>query len=205
MRVLPDPYVLAFLLADALALLLCYNRLLSALKGSAACFHSLHSTQEMLGNNYVCASVRIIFFLLQPFYALTLCMTGLSSLDFAWTLVALLGLVLLRKLVFLLVGWLSSRMGAFRALERTGLALSVLGLLASMLAALAVWLAPDAPRWLLWGWLGLMVAVCAFFYVRRGNSIILSTGFSVLYWVLYLCSLEFLPICVVVNILINGN
>ena len=99
MRVLPDPYVLAFLLADALALLLCYNRLLSALKGSAACFHSFHSTQEMLGNNYVCASVRIIFFLLQPFYALTLCMTGLSSLDFAWTLVALLGLVLLRKLV----------------------------------------------------------------------------------------------------------
>lgn len=205
MRVLPDPYVLAFLLADGLALLLFYNRLLSALKGSAACFHGLHSTQEMLGNNYVCDSVRIIFFLLQPFYALTLCMTGLSSVDFAWTLVALLGLVLLRKLVFLLVGWLSSRMGAFRAQERTGIALSVLGMLASMLAALAAWLAPDAPRWLLWGWLGLVAAVCAFFYVRRGNYFILSTGFSVFFWVLYLCTLEFLPICVVVNILINGN
>ena len=205
MRVLPDPYILAFLLAVGVALLLCYNRLLSALHGSAACFHGDHSTQEMLGNNYVCDSVRISFLLLLPFYALTLSITGCSRLGYFWTLVALLALFLLRKAVYWMMGWLSSRQGAFRALEKTGLALFVLGMLVSTLAALAVWLVPSIPSIALWVWVLAVVAVCAFFYIRRGSSIILSTGFSVFFWVLYLCSLEFLPICVVVNIMINGN
>jgi len=203
--VLPDPYLLAFLLADGLVLLLCYNRLLAALQGSAACFRGTHSTHEMLGNKYVCVSVVVVFLLLLPFYALTLTLTGLSSLGYVWTLAALAGLLLFRKLVYLLLGWLSSRHGAFQALEKTGYALSVSGMLVSTLAALAVWLLPSLPQWLLWGWLGLAALLCLVFYVRRGNSIILSTGFSVFFWVLYLCTLEFLPICVVVNLLINGN
>ena len=205
MRVLPDPYILAFLLAVGVALLLCYNRLLSALHGSAACFHGDHSTQEMLGNNYVCDSVRITFLFLLPFYALTLSLTGCSRLGYFWTLVALLALFLLRKAVYWMMGWLSSRQGAFRALEKTGLALFVLGMLVSTLAALAVWLVPSTPSIALWVWILAVVAVCVFFYIRRGSSIVLSTSFSVFFWVLYLCSLEFLPICVVVNIMINGN
>ena len=205
MRVLPDPYILAFLLAVGVALLLCYNRLLSALHGSAACFHGDHSTQEMLGNNYVCDSVRISFLLLLPFYALTLSVTGCSRLGYLWTLVALLGLFLLRKAVYWMAGWLSSRQGAFRALERMGLALFVLGMLVSTVAALVVWLVPSIPSIALWIWILAVAVVCAVFYIRRGSSIILSTGFSIFFWVLYLCALEFLPICVVVNIMINGN
>lgn len=205
MRILPDPYILAFLLADCLVLLLCYNRLLAAIQGGAACFHSYHSTLEMLGNKYLCTSVRIILLILLPLYAMTLTFTGLSTAGFAWTLAALVALLLFRKAVLLLLGWLSSRQSAFRALERTGYAVAVLGMFVSLLAALAVWLAPALPHWLTWGWLGLVALVCVFFYIWRGNSIILSTGFSVFYWVLYLCTLEFLPICVVVNILINGD
>lgn len=205
MRVLPDPYVLAFLLAVGLALLLCYNRLLSALRGSAACFHSNHSTEEMLGDNYVCDSIRLVFLLLLPFYAMALTVTGCSKLGFLWTLVALVALVLFRRVISLLMGWLSSRKGAFRALSRVGMAFAVLGMLISMLAPLAAWLIPATPRWVLWGWLALTAALCIVFYIRRGSAIILSTGFSIFFWVLYLCALEFLPICVVVNIMINGN
>ena len=205
MRILPDPYILAFLLADAVALLLCYNRLQAAFQGGLACIRSAHSTHEMLGNNYVCASIRIILLLLLPFYALTLSMTGLSRAGFFWTVAALLGLLLYRKLVLLLLGWLTARKGAFRSLERTGWAIAVPGMLFSLLAALAVWFVPSLPYVLTWGWIALVTLVGVVFYVLRGNSIILSTGFSVFFWVLYLCTLEFLPICVVVNILINGN
>lgn len=205
MRILPDPYVLAFLLADAVALLLCYNRLLAAMEGGFSCFRGAHSTFEMLGNNYVCASVRIVLLLLLPFYALTLSLTGLSKVGFFRTVAVLAGLLLLRKLVFLLLGWIASRQGAFRSLERAGNTIAVLGILFSVPAAVAVWFAPSLPLTLAWGWLALVTAAGVVFYVLRGNSIILSTGFSVFFWVLYLCTLEFLPICVVVNILINGN
>ena len=131
MRELPDPYVLAFLLLAAVALMLSYNRLLVAVRGGVSCLHGLNGTQEMLGNKYICSSVRLAFFLLVPFYALTLVLAGISTAGYAWTLAALAALLLFRKLACLLMGWLGSRPGAFRAVERTGYALGVLVILFS--------------------------------------------------------------------------
>ena len=205
MRELPDPYILAFLLVTGVTLLLLYSRLLAAIRGGCLCFRGTNSTTEMLGNNYLCDSVRIALVLLVPFYALTLAVTGLSTVGYAWTLAALLLLWLFRKIVYQLMGWLGSRQSAFRAVERTGYALWVLVILASVPALLLGWLVPATPRWVLWGLLILPAAVGAFVYVRRGYSLLLSTEFSLFFWVLYLCALEFLPICVVVNRLINGN
>ncbi len=205
MRELPDPYVLAFLLAAGVSLLLLYNRLLAAVRGGWSCIHGLNGTLEMLGNQYICDSVRISCLLLVPFYALALVVTGLSTVGYAWTLAALVALWLFRKLVYGLMGWLGGRMSAFRSIERMGYAVGVLVMLASVPAILLGWLVPGTPRWLLLLLLVLPVAAGAFLYVRRGFSIIFSTEFSVFFWVLYLCALEFLPICVVVNQLINGN
>jgi len=39
----------------------------------------------------------------------------------------------------------------------------------------------------------------------RGKALFLQTGFSFLFWVLYICALEIFPICVVVKLLMNGN
>ena len=202
---MPDPYVLAFLLADGIALLMLYSRMISAIQGSAASYRGLNSTQEMLGNNYLCDSVRMIFLLLLPFYALTLVVAGVSSIGFFMTLALLVLLWLFRKIASSTLGWLGSRQGAMRAVEKTGYAVAVLAMLVSTLACILGWLIPSSPSWLLAGFLAL-VAVSGFFvYARRSFSLILSTGFSPFLWVLYLCALEFLPICVVVNILINGN
>ena len=46
---MPDPYVLAFLLAVGMAVLLMYSRLLAALQGAGACCRGYHGTVEMLG------------------------------------------------------------------------------------------------------------------------------------------------------------
>ena len=205
MRLMPDPYVLGFLLAVGVVVLLCYNRMLAALRGSVACLHGMNGTQEMLGNGYVCDSVRMMFLLLVPFLALTFVVTGFSVRGYFWTLAALFGLWVFRKLVYLTIGWLSSRPLAVRSVERTGYAFAVPMILLSCVAAVLVWLVPDTPHWLSWGWLGLLAAVSFFLYARRSFSLILSAGFSPFFWVLYLCGLEILPICVVVNILMHGN
>ena len=205
MRILPDPYVLAFLLAAGVAVLLCFNRLLTALQGFVACLHGLNGTHEMLGNAYVCDSVRMLFLLLLPFLALVLVVTGISAFGYFWTLAALFGLWLFRKLVYLTVGWLTSRPHAVRSVERTGYAFAVPMILLASLAAVLVWLVPDTPRWLSWGWVGLVAVVAYVLYVRRSFSLILTAGFSPFFWVLYLCGLEILPFCVVVNILMHGN
>ena len=71
MRVLPDPFVLAVLLVDAVLLLLAFDRLLAALRAGIACFKSFYSTEEMLGNKYLCNSVRQTYFLLLPVFTET--------------------------------------------------------------------------------------------------------------------------------------
>jgi hypothetical protein len=205
MRTLPDPYALAILLADAVLMLLLYERLLAALRGTVACVRSNYSAHEMLGNNYLCSSVAVMAVMIIPFFTMSLVVSGVSHVGFMWTLVALVGLLLFRKLVYGTMGWLTSRQSAFHSLEILSYAFAVGMMVASVPAYLVGWLAPSAPDWLCWGWMGLMSVGVAVLYVWRASSIILQTGFSYLYWVLYLCALEFLPICVVVNILINGN
>jgi len=205
MRELPDPFVLAVLLLDAVLLLLFFERLLAALRASAECYVSTYGTREVLGNNYLCNSVRQVFILLIPYYAITLVVTGVSRVGFGWTMVLLVSLTLLRLASCRMLGWLTSRKAAFQAVERVNEAVCVLAMFVSLPVFLLGWLVPFIPEVLLWFLLGGIALVAALVYVWRGGKIILATQFSIFYWVLYLCALEFLPICVVVNILINGN
>ena len=205
MRELPDPFVLAVLLLDAVLLLLFFERLLAALQASVACYKSLFGTREFLNNNYLCASVRQTFALLIPFYAITLVVTDVSQVGFGWTLALLVLLALFRLLGCRMLGWLTARKSAFLSLERVNEAICVLAMAASLPVFLLGWLAPSVPHTVLWILLSAIALLAALVYVWRGSKIILSTQFSIFYWVLYLCALEFLPICVVVNILINGN
>ena len=205
MRELPDPFVLAVLMLDAVLLLFFYERLMAALQASVACYRSSYGTREFLGNNYLCASVRQTFVLLIPFYAITLVVTDVSHVGFGWTMVLLVLLALFRLLCCRILGWLTARKTAFQSLERVNEAVCVLAMAASLPVFLLGWLAPSVPHMVLWILLSAIALFAALVYVWRGSKIILLTQFSIFYWVLYLCALEFLPICVVVNILINGN
>ena len=104
-----------------------------------------------------------------------------------------------------ILGWLTGRPSGFRSLERVSYALGLLMMLCAMPAVLLVWLVPATPVWLLQGWLAVLAVAAFLVYLRRGSSMNSQTGFSVFFWVLYLCGLELLPICVVVNILMHGN
>lgn len=205
MRVLPDPFVLAVLLVDAVLLLLVFDRLLAALRAGVACFKSLYSTQEMLGNNYLCSSVRLAYFLLLPFFSETLLLSDVSMQNFFLTLGLLLALALFRWLSCRAMGWLGGGKAVFSSIERVAEALSVLVMAASSVVLVTGWLWPESPRWILWSALLGFALVAFVIYVWRGTALIMQNQFSLFFWVLYLCALEFLPICVVVNILMHGN
>lgn len=205
MRELPDPFVLAVLLLDAVLLLLFFERLLAALQASVACYKSTYGTREFLGNNYLCASVRQTCVLLIPFYAITLVVTDVSHVGFGRTMALLVLLALFRLFSCRMLGWLTARKSAFQSLERVNEAVCVLAMSVSLPVFLLGWLAPSVTHSVLWILLSVIALSAALVYVWRGSKIILATQFSIFYWVLYLCALEFLPICVVVNILINGN
>lgn len=200
----PDTAVLVFLIAAGLLLILNYGRLMTAVSGSVACYRGPGRTLEVLGNKYVCNSIRTVFILLIPFYALAFCLTGLSRAGYWLTLLAIALAVLLRKGLYALLGWLTLHETALFNAERTGMALSVPMLLFSGVVLLVGTRFPEVPNELWWSLLGLFFGVYGFFMFLRGRAFFLQTGFSIFFWVLYICALEILPICVVVKILMNG-
>ena len=202
---MPEPYVLVVLFLDAVLLLFLFERLLAALRAGMDCCRNSYSMREFLGNNYLCASARDIFVLLLPFYAITLVACDVSRVGFGRTLAVLAALTLFRWFAGRMMGWLTDKNGTFRSLARLNEALCVLAIFVSLPVFVLGWLAPEIPHWLLWGALSLIALATAVMYVWRGSQIILSAQFSIIYWVLYLCALEFLPICVAVNFLMHGN
>ena len=200
----PDNLVLVFLLAAGMALILNYGRLLSAIRASFVCYRGTSGTMEVLGNNYLCNSLRTVFILLLPFFAMVLSRIGGSGAGYWRTLAAIVLLVLLRKSLFLLLGWLSSHETALRNAERAGSALLVPTMLFSIVVLLLSTRFPNAPNELWNIILIVAMAVWAAFCLLREKASILHCGFSLFFWVLYICALELLPICVVVKFLMNG-
>ena len=201
----PDVFVLLFLLAAGVALILNYGRLLAAIRASFSCYRGLSGTLEVLGNNYLCNSLRVVFLLLLPLFAMVISRIGISRAGYWWTLAAIVMLVLLRKFLYLLLGWLSSHETALRSAERTGWALFVPAMLFSLIVLLLSTRFPNAPNQLWYSILAVIGAACVVFCLLRERALILHSGFSVSFWVLYICALELLPICVVVKFLMNGN
>ena len=200
----PDPFVLGFLLAMALALVLFYSRLLAAIAGSASFFRSSHATSETLGNKYLCDSIRLVFLLMVPFYAVALRLAGLGD-GYLWVLGTLVVLILLRMGVLALLGWLSGHPDALKEVETVSRGIFILVALASFLPVPVLLLFPPQVLSFFRIYLAIVALIGYVFYVIRSFSLISSSGLSRYFWVLYLCTLEILPVCVVVNYLLNGN
>ena len=200
----PDPLVLGLLIVASLTLILLYSRLVSAIVGAASFFRSSYSTNETLGNKYLCDCIVLIFLLMVPFYAMALRLSGLGQ-GYMWVFGTLAGMILLRKGIFALLGWLSDRQAALKAVEKVGYGIFILVVLVSCLPAPALLLFPPQVLSFYRIYLAIVALIGYSVYVKRSFSLISSSGFSCFFWVLYLCTLEILPVSVAVNYLLNGN
>lgn len=200
----PDPFVLGFLLAASLALIILYSRLIAAIAGGVSFFRSTYSTSETLGNKYLCDSILLVYILVVPFYAMALRLAGLGN-GYMWVFGTIAGILLLREAVLALVGWLSGSPATIRAIAKVGYGVFILVALASFLPAPVILLFPPQVLSFYRIYLAIIALIGYIMYVIRSFSLISSTGFSRFYWVLYLCTLEILPVSVVVNYLLNGN
>ena len=200
----PDPFVLAFLLLSVLAFILLYGRLIAAISGSATFLQSNYAAAETLENKYLCNSITIMYLMVLPFYAATLRFAHLGK-SYWWAFLCLCGLVLLRKAALALLSWLNGSPAAFRSVERLGNGMFLLVVLASILLVPVLAMTPFDYIKGFRIYLLVIVLIGFSVYAARSFSLISSTGFSSFFWVLYLCTLEILPVCVVVNFLLNGN
>lgn len=199
-----DPFVLAFLLLSALLVLVMFGRLTAAVRGSATFLRSSYATVETLENKYLYDSISSMFLLFLPFYAAAVRFARVG--DSYWqTFLVLCALVLLRKAAMALLAWLKGSAAAFHLAERLGYGVFILVALASILPVPVLLITPFQYLSAFRIYLAIIALVGYAIYAARSFSLIYSTGFSSYYWVLYLCTLEILPVCVAVNYLLNGN
>lgn len=200
----PDPFVLGFLLVMSLLLILLFGRLMAAVAGGVSFVRSAYSTSETLDSKYLCDSIFMMYLVVIPFYAVALRVSGLGG-GYMWVLGAVGVLLLLRKAVYALLGWLSGRQAVIRNVEKVSCGIFILVALLSFLPVPALLLFPPEMRETYRIYLLIILLIGCFFYAKRSLELISSSGFSSFFWVLYLCTLEILPVCVVVNYLMNGN
>ena len=114
-------------------------------------------------------------------------------LNFILILLSLGGYILFKQISFALLGWVN-RSSVFKTLHKIGYTYTIWGFLTGMAGFLVIIIYPQIH----FGSVGIYMAACAltafFLYFIRGYQLIIANQFSHFFWILYLCTLEILPV-----------
>ncbi|MBQ0124586.1 MAG: DUF4271 domain-containing protein [Bacteroidales bacterium] len=173
---------------------------------SAQTCMSYNRASETFNNKRAINSMYLAFVLSVPFYALAISRSGVSAMKEWWVLVTISLFFIFRHLAYVTAGWLTAKKEPFKVLENTATGCFVLIMSLSILALAAVELFPSIDRNRVAIYLATVYGIGILVYFARSFKIFGLSGFSIIFWFLYLCSLEILPMCVAGNVLLtNGH
>ncbi len=108
----------------------------------------------------------------------------------------------LRYALFRILGW-TNRCSIFKYLNRLYYTYSIMGIVLITLIFLVYMVFPSIPASGIIACIATVAAVTLCAYFIRGYQIIISNGFSHFFWILYLCTLEILPLLVIGHIILS--
>lgn len=115
------------------------------------------------------------------------------------SLAVLLALALFRDLTYSTFAWLSGKKKEISEMRTTSVSAFSLIFIASLPVALFSIFNLESVRWAVLLYLGAGLVFFFTFYLKSAIKILISAGFSLFFSILYLCTLEILPICVAVK------
>lgn len=121
---------------------------------------------------------------------------------FIITVLLFLFYFLFRNLSFFVLNWVN-RCKLFKYLSRVYYTHIALGLVLSAAGLLVYMLFPGIGRSFLACYFAVSLSAVIVMYFVRGNQIIISNGFSHFFWILYLCTLEILPLVVIGHVMFS--
>lgn len=125
---------------------------------------------------------------------------GKVSPDSLWSiLTALLVLVLFRELTYSAFAWFSGKKKEISVIRTISVSAFSLIFISSLPVAVLSAFNLEGVRWAVLLYLGAGLVFFFTFYLKTAIKILISSGFSLFFSILYLCTLEILPICVAVK------
>ena len=187
-------------------LILFFKRYVEGVISSVRSCMSYNRALETFNNKRAISSMYLAFVLSVPFYALAISRSGVSTIKEWWIFIIIVLFFIFRHLVYVTAGWLTAKKEPFKVLENTSTSCFVIIMFLSILALAVVELFPSLNRGGARIYLAIVYVIGILVYFARSFKIFGLSGFSNIFWFLYLCSLEILPMCVAGNVLLtNGH
>ncbi|MBP3344011.1 MAG: DUF4271 domain-containing protein [Bacteroidales bacterium] len=123
-------------------------------------------------------------------------------MTFIYTLLLFASYFLFRYVVCFLLNWVNGRT-FFKYLARVYYTHAILGMLLITVGFVLYMIFPEIGADILKYYSVTALAAVLLIYFVRGNQIIISNGFSQFFWILYLCTLEILPLVVLGHVILS--
>lgn len=201
----PNPWILGLIIFTLLGMIVLYRLYSAGLLGAFSIGMTLSHFEE---SSITSAAYQTLIFTLAltlPSFSYIFPATSLSSINYWWILALLFSFFVLRHFQYVVSAWITNKKDAFRQLEIVGNScfLSIMTLSVALFAIFSLF--PEMGFQL---FSRLLLGICLIgiaVYFIRSYKIFISSGFSIFFWILYLCSLELLSICVVANVIVSNG
>ncbi len=138
-----------------------------------------------------------------PVLALVIYQENLSPMNFLFILLALAAFLVLRSCLFGLTGWMKN---CTEMLRKVSMNIRMHLIVFTTLAALSLvisYLVPSVSVRVVGWYVAAVGAICFILCNARNAKIFLEENYSLLFWFLYLCTLEILPLGLLISALIR--
>lgn len=198
----PDMVMVYLLVAIGLLALVFYDRIINGFFGAVLIYKNEVRMKEVMRDAYCCANIRILFYFLIPFLPLVLTGADIGGRGYWGTLLVVVILFVFRLVVIRLISMLSANREEMKVLTILNRAIFAIIIALFLIILVLVQNVPFVTVEVAKVLLGIVAGVGLIFFFHREKVIFLRSGFSHFLWILYLCALEILPICVAITALV---
>ena len=198
-----DKPVIWLLLASLSIVLVFFRTTVSGLYNSTGLLASENRAKEILLSASAKTSIFVLFLESIPFLAYEVVFSGITEFSYWSVLAIVIAYFIFRHVVFRTIGWLTAKNEGYGQVEKLSFAITAL-LSFILCVPVALPLTGINVSEELFGIIAaVMVSLGFLAYFIRGYQIINQSGSSLISWILYLCTLEILPLCVVVTVVVS--
>lgn len=193
--------VAVLLICIAFLTIVMFRTVAMSVAGSVIAVFSENRREEIYNDASYTGLALLTTVLLIPIYTFVLFQTKASELDYWGILAIIASLFLYRALMFFTMAWTSGDKGVYDIKKFSDSAFIIMMITAIPICLISLLfkdMAPQAARI----YLLITAAICLIPYLFSATKKIISLRFSRFFAFLYLCTLEFLPVAVVVKLLI---
>lgn len=194
--------MIIMLIVVAVVALIMFRRVASTVAGSFQVLFSDAGKDNVLKDSSYGYLSLLTTVILIPVYSFVLTATGVSNRGIWLTIMIVAGLLVFRLIMFWILAGAGNEPGVYMLKKHSDSAFILMMALTLPVYLLSICLAPDrqgVPA----VYIAAVAALCLTVYFAICAKRILSSGFSHFFCFLYLCTLEILPIVVVVKILVS--